>query len=125
MNMKTSQDFTQKIKNRIPIYKARMTDMLYSGKEHKVNKIEDTVKYIEKVYEIAGFKKPIVVIAKNPNEYKILFEILEKNKKYIELAYKIKNNSQLDSQLDSQLHSQLDSQLDLSLIHISEPTRPY
>lgn len=68
--MKTLNDLTPEIIARIPMYKDRCMDT--SGT------IESSRKYIEKIYELGGLEKPIVVFAKNPNEYKILFESIPK-----------------------------------------------
>jgi hypothetical protein len=89
--MKTLDDFTPEIRAKIPQYISAVRDDLYSGVESKNWKREYTVEYIEKVYNIAGRKKPVVVVAKNPAEYIKLFNLLfnESRKDYSKLWKKI------------------------------------
>ena len=111
--MKKIEHLTQEIKNKIPEYISKVRDKLYSGEEHSTNKRSDTVKYIEEIYKIAGQKKPVVIIAKNPEEYKVFFSLLKKRSSLVSLIFKMKNNlySELRSELNSELGSELDSEL--------------
>ena len=116
--MKTIKDLTPEIRSKIQSYKDRCTKDLYSGKEYANYDRNKTVEYIERVYSIAGFKKPVVIVADNPNQYKMFWEILKNNKKKtIELIYftknklKLDNQKELNSELDSELQSELDSEL--------------
>ena len=122
--MKTIEDFTPEIRSKIDRYKSIVRDNLYSGKEHDINKREDTVKYIEYLYQIAKFKKPVVIVAKNPNQYRVFFELIKKNKGIVSQIYQKKNKhselrnelySELHSELYSELHSELYSELDSEL----------
>lgn len=122
---KTLKDLTPKIRSKIQEYKDRCVKDLYSGKEHLEWKRADTVKYIEYVYQLAKQPhKPLVVIAKNPLQYRYFWNLLFKSDKLqnkIDLLFRFKNNlkiseyselrSELDSELDSELNSELNSEL--------------
>ena len=103
--LKTLDDFTEEIKAKIPEYQAKCMDL--SGTE------ENGRKYVEKIYEMAGYKKPLVFFAKNQTEYKILFEIIPQilgGKEFDSSLY-----SSLYSSLSSSLYSSLSSSLNSSL----------
>lgn len=92
---KTISDFTQEIKNKIPIYQDRAIKDLYSGKEYNQWKRKDTVEYIEKIYELAGEKKPVVIIASSIEEYKLYYNYIFNSTAYdakIEHLFDVKNN---------------------------------
>lgn len=74
--MKTLNDFTPEIRAKVPGYISAVRDDLYSGVESKNWKREYTAEYIEKVYNIAGRTKPVVIVAKNPQEYIKLYSLL-------------------------------------------------
>ena len=114
--MKTIKDLTPAIKAKIPMYKSIVRDNLYSGKEHQTNKREDTVKYIEKIYEIAKQPKPVVLIAKNPLQYQQYFRLLHTKKvlNKIKLIHYNKNKSiteNISNELDSELYNELNREL--------------
>jgi hypothetical protein len=123
--MKTLKDLTPEIRAKIPKYKSIIRDALYSGAEHKTNKRIDTVRYIEEVYKIAKKEKPVVIIAKNPLQYKLFFVALHNPKifKKIVMLRSMKNKStkrinidkelmgELESKLNSELWSELDGEL--------------
>ena len=74
--MKTLDDLTPEIEARIPLYKERVLKGLCNGTEYKTNKLSDTIKYVHKIYELSDNDKPLVILAKNPKEYKLLFTLL-------------------------------------------------
>ena len=84
--MKTLEDLTPEIKSRIPIYKEKCTKDLYSGVEFSNFNAEKSTAYVEKVYEIAKFDKPVVIFAEDPNDYKIKLKQLE-NPEYLNEIY--------------------------------------
>lgn len=93
---KTLKDFTPEIRAKIKGYKERCTKDLYSGKEAKEFNREKSVEYIEKVYSLAKQKyKPVVIFAKNPKQYKVFFELLQKNHHITDEAFFKKNNLKL------------------------------
>ena len=119
---KTIKDLTPEIRSKIQEYKERCVKDLYSGKEHREWKRENTVKYIEYVYELAKQPyKPLVVVAKNPLQYRYFWNLLFINngiKRTIETVFALKNKlykkiqcSELYSELASELYSELASQL--------------
>ena len=121
---KTLKDLTPEIRSRIQEYKDRCVKDLYSGKEHREWKRENTVKYIEYVYELAKQPyKPLVVVAKNPPQYRYFWNMLFNSnnlERKLEILFKLKNKnselaSELDSELRSELSSEIDSELDLEL----------
>ena len=92
---KSLKDFTEEIRNKIPLYQERATKNLYSGKEYKDWKRQDTIDYIEKIYEIAGEKKPVVVIANTIEQYKLYYNRIFHSSAYdakIEHLFDVKNN---------------------------------
>ena len=92
--LKTLEDFTPEIKAKIPLYKKKVLENLCNGKEYEMNTLQDTVKYVHKIYELAGRKyKPIVVLAKNPIEYRCFFELFfnEKHSIFNNLKSPFKN----------------------------------
>jgi len=113
--MKSLKDLTPEIEAKIPQYIERTTKDLYSGKDHELYDLSHTYKYIERIYEIAGFKKPVVIVADNPLEYRLLFNVLKADllKSIIGKAFLVKN--QLYDQLDDQLRDQLRDQLYVQL----------
>ena len=117
---KTIKDLTPEIRSRIQEYKDRCVKDLYSGKEHREWKRENTVKYIEYVYELAKQPyKPLVVVAKNPLQYRYFWNMLFNSnnlERKLEILFKLKNKnsefaSELDLELDSELRSELRSEL--------------
>jgi hypothetical protein len=74
--MKTMEDYTPEIQAKIPEYISRAKDDLYSGKEAAGWKKENTVKYVNKVYSFAEKQLPAVIVADNPEEYKIFYNLI-------------------------------------------------
>lgn len=90
--MKTAKDFTPEIKGKIPQYCSRAVDNLYNGIEAKNWKKENTILYINKIYQYVDRKLPVVIVANNPTEYKIFFDRLfnkTKNKKILSIIDRI------------------------------------
>lgn len=77
--MKTLDDLTPEIEAKIPIYQSKCVDDLYSGVESDNFDPKFSTKYVEKVYEIAGYKKPVVIFADNPIDYRKKFIALTKD----------------------------------------------
>lgn len=73
---KKLKDLTPEIEAKIPEYIARCTRDLYNGTEYANWKREDTVEYVEYLYDMAKQEKPVVVIANTIREYKYLFNML-------------------------------------------------
>src|SRR3990167_10180234 len=124
--MKTIKDLTPKIRAKIAIYKERCTKDLYSGKEYENYDRKKTVDYIEKIYSIAKQQKPVIIVAKDPIQYKIFFELIQKKMKIIALIFKLKNklkilpeknelSNELCDELSSELRRELRSELDREL----------
>jgi hypothetical protein len=118
--MKTLKDLTPEIIEKIEVYKSKVRDHLYSGEEHLTNKREDTVDYIEYVYNLADQEKPVVLIADNPDVYKIWFVLLNTdfylNK--IDKLFTLKNNKEnkeIDFKLYSELYTELKNEIGLKL----------
>jgi hypothetical protein len=74
--MKTLEDLTPEIRAKIPLYKEKCVKDLYSGVEAANFNRAFSTSYVEKIYEIAGYKKPVVIYADNPNEFKLKFKLL-------------------------------------------------
>lgn len=66
-------EITPELKLKIEEYKRVCTENLYNGKEWENYKPENTEKYVDYVYNFAGFKLPAVIIANTISEYKELF----------------------------------------------------
>src|SRR3990167_2191352 len=124
--MKTIKDLTPKIRAKIAIYKERCTKDLYSGKEYENYDRKKTVDYIEKIYSIAKQQKHVIIVAKDPIQYKIFFELIQKKMKIIALIFKLKNklkilpeknelSNELCDELSSELRRELRSELDREL----------
>jgi len=96
--MKTLEDLTPEIKAKIPMYKERCTKDLYSGVEYDNFNPEQSTAYVDKLYEICGFEKPVVIFADDPNDYKKKLKELEKGKKLQKVyeQYLKKNNLEND-----------------------------
>ena len=109
--MKTLKDLTPEIRAKIEDYKKEVRKF-YDGIPFDR---DASVKYIEKIYDIANRKKPIVIFAENPIQYKLYFSLLKKNVDIINKAFLIKNkcsnvdtnsnfvNREIDNYLDNQL----------------------
>lgn len=93
--MKTLDDLTPEIRAKIPEYKSRCVDDLYSGKEYENFDRGMSTRYVEKVYELAGRDKPIVIFADNPTEYKRKFRMLHNPEieAFVSSLYEKKNAS--------------------------------
>jgi hypothetical protein len=75
--MKTLDDLTPEIIAKIDVYKDKCTKDLYSGVEAANFNPKISTEYVEKVYEIAEHKPPVVIFAENPIEYKKKFQALQ------------------------------------------------
>ena len=86
--MKTLNDLTPEIRNKFSIYKEKCIKDLYSGNEYNSFNRKTSVNYIEKIYEICKFKKPVIIFAEDPIDYiKKLNELNEP--KTLDNIYKI------------------------------------
>lgn len=74
--IKTLDDLTPEIKARIPMWKDKCTVDLYSGKEYAEHKREDTVEYMNYVYQLCNRTAPLVIVANTLNEYRRYFNII-------------------------------------------------
>jgi hypothetical protein len=98
--MKTINDLTDEIKAKIPEYISKAKDDLYSGVEAANWKKEDTIVYVNKIYEYCDLKLPVVIVANNPKEYKKFFNHIfneETNQKFIPMIdelFEKKNNGE-------------------------------
>lgn len=117
--MKTLDDLTPEILAKIPAYKERCTKDLYSGVEAANFNKKRSTEYVEKVYEIAGYSKPVVVFAEDPLHYKERFLKL-KNQEVENLVkeyYNEKNKEDVDQQkvdeLDAKLEAVLNSDIEV------------
>lgn len=66
-------DLTEEIKAKIPAYKERCVVDLYSGNEWNNFNPQKSEEYIEKIYEMANKKKPVVIFCDDPLQYKRKF----------------------------------------------------
>ncbi len=111
--MKTIKDLTPEIRGRFDEYKARARNF-YNGKDcsQAVSK-----KYIEYVYELANQKKPVVIFAENPLQYKLFWSLLKRKDNLIKLIYLLKNKSKIgdNKELHNELYNELDNELDNEL----------
>ena len=107
--MKTIEDLTPELQNKIPEYIRNGLKGVFDGQQYNDFDREKAVKAVNYNYEFCGFDSPMVLVAENPLEAQLLFNFVNSVLKSSQL------DSQLGSQLDSQLGSQLDSQLDSQL----------
>jgi hypothetical protein len=118
--MKTLEDLTPELRKKIEDYKSIAKDDLYSGKEYKTFDRKNTVDYIYEVYSITKKEKPVVIMAKNPWEYKKMFNALH-TEKYIQRVSDIFNminnagTSEKGEDLSKQLNEELSGELDIEL----------
>jgi hypothetical protein len=93
--MKTLEDLTPEIRAKIDEYKKRCVADLYSGVEHENFNRRQSIEYIEKIYDIAKLKKPIVFFAEDPNDYAKKFRQIhaQVNLDAIVKAYEAKNEN--------------------------------
>ncbi len=113
--MKTLEDFTDEIKAKIPEYQAKCMDL--SGTK------ENSIKYINRIYELAKEERPLVFFAKNPVEYRVLFELIPdilggKSTQLSTSLYTSLDTSlstSLDDSLSTRLRTRLRTSLDTSL----------
>jgi hypothetical protein len=125
--MKTLEDYTPEIRGKVQGYKDRAVKELYDGTEHKNWKRENTVKYIEYVYNLGNQEmKPLVIVANNPKEYKLFYNLLF-NDKYssailpsIEKASEAKNSDSFDTQIELDLQQEIADKANLLLETNSE-----
>jgi hypothetical protein len=100
--MKTLDDLTPEIRERIPQWKNKCTDELYSGVEYQKWKREYTVEYMNYVYKLCERPTPIVVIANTLTEYRRFYNVIfnEKiNKGMEELVVGYFNTSRTDEEI--------------------------
>lgn len=111
--MKTSNDLTPEILEKIPKYKERCTKDLYSGVEAANFDKKKSTAYVEKVYDLAGYKKPVVVFSEDPNHYKERFLKLknENVQNFVNTIYKEKNNDVTDESKIDELETELENML--------------
>lgn len=90
--MKTLDDLTPKIRAKIQKYKDRCTIDLYSGIEDANYNREKLVRYIEQVYSLTNRKKPVIIVADDPLQYKRFFTLLQNsNLKALKTVFNKKN----------------------------------
>lgn len=122
--MKDLKDLTPEIRNKILEYKKQCTENLYNGVEYNQWKKEYTVDYINYIYKLGNqHKKPVVIIANSPKEYKIYYNLLFVNSK-VSLTEKVKilseyiNDSSKTKEEISILYEKLETELKNT--HISQ-----
>ena len=72
----------------------------------------DTITYVHTIYELSGNKKPLVILAKNPKEYKLLFTLL---------PYVLSSKTlTLDGELYNKLYDKLGSLLPETMDSLTE-----
>lgn len=91
--MKTLDDLTPEIIAKIPQYKERCTKDLYSGVEFASFNKQESTEYVEKIYELAGYKKPVVIFAIDIPEYRKKFASLQDESvlEIVTALYELKN----------------------------------
>lgn len=117
MSEKT-RELTPELKQKIEDYKDQCIKDLFEGREY--NNFDPKVgeEYIEKIYEVAGFKKPVVLWAHDPIDYKNKFVLIDKReqvKNDIYDLYKRKNNSRTKQSKNRELLDNIQSYLDNNL----------
>lgn len=82
---KTLEDLTPEIRAKIDVYKSICVDDLYSGKEYENYNHQMLVDYVDKIYSIVNKEFPVVIVAKDPIDYKRKFAMLndERNQKIV------------------------------------------
>jgi hypothetical protein len=111
--MKTLDDLTPEIMAKIPMYKERCTKDLYIGVEAANFNREMSTEYIEKIYELAKFEKPVCIFSEDPKDYERKFRMLAKEN-YLEVVEKIYNEKNIKKPNLSKIE-ELEKQLDLML----------
>jgi hypothetical protein len=86
--------FTDEIKAKTEKYKSDVRNF-YNGIPF-IRKLNN--EYIELVYKIADRKKPVIIYADDPNQYRAFFELMQQaeNMKIIKEIYKLKNSKDKD-----------------------------
>lgn len=74
--MKTLEDLTPEIRAKMEVYKRECVEDLYSGKEWRDYDPKNTEIYVDYVYGMAAQIKPVVIIANDPTEYKLYYNLL-------------------------------------------------
>lgn len=107
--MKTLQDLPENYEELCEQYKKECMNGLYEGHQDKTNKREDTVEFIEEVYKIAGFQKPVVIIADNPNSYKHMFHEIPRDQERIARLFQLKNEGKDIAEYEMEIESRLEA----------------
>lgn len=91
--MKELKDLTPEIRGKIQGYKDKCTVDLYSGVEHANYDRKMVVNYVEKIYSLTKRKKPVIIVADDPVQYKRFFSLLKKesNLNIVERIFNQKN----------------------------------
>lgn len=79
VSIKTIDDITPEIRAKIPEYKARAIEGVLDGGRYKsfdINKARDAVNWN---YNAVGMKEPIILVAENPLEQQLMFNMMNKN----------------------------------------------
>jgi len=101
-----NQDYISKLNEILPEYVDNIKKDLYSGIEAQNWKKINTIKYIDKIYEFSGFKKPCVIVANNPKEYRKFFDMIfngRKNKKILPIIEKILKQKNINGHSEGEL----------------------
>jgi len=116
--MKTLEDYTPEIKAKVNAYKEKCTKDLYSGVEYEKYDRNLVVTYVEKVYELAKRKKPVVIVANDPIDYANKFRAIQ-NEKVLDLIHNMylkKNGEECVDVTEEELMNTLkDVKIDVSI----------
>ena len=117
--MKTLKDLTPEIQAKIQGYKDKCTVDLYSGVEDANYNREKSVKYVEKIYDITNRKKPVVILANDPAEYKRFFTLLN-DEKYVEKVKNVFNEKNADDVIENYIDDIIENTLRADKRNITE-----
>lgn len=77
--MKKLEDLTPEIIAKIPKYIEKYTRGIYDGERYKDFKFENAQSLVDWHYEFCWYKKPIMLVAENPYEARLLFNSITAN----------------------------------------------
>lgn len=108
--MKTLKDLVPEISNKIPQYKEKCTKDLYAGVESANFDKQLSSEYIEKIYELANFNKPVIIFSEDPNDYKRKYKALtlDKSMEFIDDIYNEKNSESPNLEVIEELENKLE-----------------
>jgi hypothetical protein len=107
----TMDDLTPEIMAKIPEYREKCRKDLYSGVEFANFNLDEIIEYIEKIYSLCDFKKPVIIIAQDPTDYKKIYSNLQQkdSMKLVEDLFNVKNDCK--TKMNANMFNALNEQL--------------